>query len=101
MLQPGVRNCRTRTENLRCEERACVTFIANSSMATAILRVVPPEDVKPLINDPVDELTRGQSAAIVDQVRSEGEAGLISIAQKFGDIEAGKNEIFPYARMLR
>lgn len=56
------------------------------------LRRVLPSEVKALSLDPVDDLTRSQSAAIVKDVASGGEAKLLEIAIKFGDIKAGGEE---------
>ena len=53
------------------------------------LRRVAPTEVKALNLDPVDDVTRAQAAQIIHDVRTGGEAKLIEIATKFGDIKEG------------
>ncbi len=54
------------------------------------LRRVAPQEVKALSLDPIDDKTRAQAAAIVKDVKEGGEAKLLEIATKFGDIKEGK-----------
>jgi hypothetical protein len=54
------------------------------------LRRVAAHEVKALSLDPVDDKTRSQAAAIVNDVKDGGEAKLLEIAIKFGDIKAGE-----------
>ena len=59
-------------------------------MAYAIkLRLVAPSDVKALNLSAMDETTRNQAAAILSDVCTGGEAKLLEIAEKFGDIKPG------------
>jgi hypothetical protein len=58
-------------------------------MAVSLRRILPNE-VKALALDPIDEKTRGQAADILKQVVDGGEAKLLEIAVKFGDIKQGK-----------
>jgi hypothetical protein len=53
------------------------------------LRRVAPSEVKALKLDPVDDKTRQQAADIIAKVTSGGEAGLLELAIKFGDIKQG------------
>ena len=53
------------------------------------LRRVLPHEVKALALDPIDDKTRGQAADILKQVVEGGEAKLLEIAVKFGDIKQG------------
>lgn len=58
--------------------------------APVALRRVAPGDVKALNLSPVDDVTLAQAGAIMKDVRAGGEAKLIEIAQKYGDIKAGE-----------
>jgi hypothetical protein len=58
-------------------------------MAAVKLRRVAPSEVKSLALDPVDDTTRAQAGAIVDDVKKGGEAKLLEIATKFGDVKPG------------
>lgn len=57
--------------------------------ASVVLRRIQASDVKALSLDPVDDATRAQSAAIIRDVVAGGEAKLLEIAVKFGDIKQG------------
>lgn len=60
-----------------------------AATAGIALRRIQAGDVKALSLDPVDDATRAQSAAIIRDVVAGGEAKLIEIAVKFGDIKPG------------
>lgn len=60
-------------------------------MAVSLRRVLP-QEVKALALDPIDEKTRGQAADILKQVIEGGEAKLIDIAVKFGDLKEGTSK---------
>ena len=65
-------------------------IFCNLKMASPVkLRRVAPGDVKALNLSPVDDATLAQAGAIMKEVRSGGEAKLIEIAQKYGDIKPG------------
>jgi histidinol dehydrogenase len=53
------------------------------------LRRVAPADVKKLELSPLDDATMAAAAQIVRDVREGGEAALLALAQKFGDIKPG------------
>lgn len=55
----------------------------------ATLRLVEAGSVKSQSLSPIDDTTRGQAAAIIAEVREGGEAGLLRLATKFGDIAEG------------
>jgi phosphoribosyl-ATP pyrophosphohydrolase/phosphoribosyl-AMP cyclohydrolase/histidinol dehydrogenase len=57
--------------------------------APITLRRVLPEDVKKMNLDPVDDATRAQAGSIVAEVRAGGEAALLSLAARFGDLAPG------------
>jgi histidinol dehydrogenase len=60
------------------------------------LKRVAPGEVKALALDPIDDATRAQAAAIVRDVMTGGEAKLLEIATKFGDIKEGEeSQVFP------
>lgn len=62
-----------------------------SSSADPIkLRRVAPGDVQALNLSPVDDATIAGAQAIIRDVRSGGEAKLVEIAQKYGDIKPGE-----------
>jgi hypothetical protein len=60
-----------------------------SAAAPVALKRVAPGEVKALSLDPVDDKTREQAGAIVSDVKLGGEAKLLEIAVKFGDIKPG------------
>lgn len=62
------------------------------NMSVTLKRVAPGE-VKALALDPIDDATRAQAAAIVRDVMTGGEAKLLEIATKFGDIKEGENRL--------
>lgn len=82
-----------------CDPRQFPTPTAHDTMASGaatadasapfVFRRVPPEEVRAMDFDPVDDTTRGQAQRIIDEVRSGGEAGLLSVATRFGDIKEG------------
>lgn len=53
------------------------------------LRRIAPDAVKALSLSPVDETTMGQASAIMREVREGGEAKLVEIGTKFGDLKPG------------
>ncbi len=66
------------------------------------LRRVAAADVRAQSLDPVDDLTRQQAASIVRDVQLSGEAKLLEIAVKFGDIQPGaQNAVARAARFRR
>ena len=58
------------------------------------LRRVLPTEVSKQNLDPVDDATRAQAAAIVGEVRAGGEAALLSIARRFGDLAPDAPHVF-------
>lgn len=57
-------------------------------MSSFTYRRVAACDVTKQSLDPIDDTTRAQAAAIVREVREGGDAALLSIAHKFGDLKA-------------
>jgi hypothetical protein len=53
------------------------------------MRRLAPSEVRSLSIEPVEEKTRAQSAAIVNQVKEGGVEALLEIACKFGDLAEG------------
>ncbi len=52
-------------------------------------RVLPAAVPRASASDPVDAVTRGQSAAIVTEVQEGGAEGLLRVAVRLGDIKEG------------
>ena len=57
--------------------------------APVLLRRVPADGVKALSLSPIDDATMAQAGAILTDVRTGGEAKLLEIAHKFGDMQPG------------
>lgn len=62
---------------------------AGAEASSVTLRRVKPEEVKALTLSPIDDVTLGQAGAIMKDVRSGGEAKLIEIGVRFGDLKPG------------
>lgn len=63
------------------------------------LRRVKPEEVKALTLSPIDDVTLEQAGAIMKDVRSGGEAKLIEIGVRFGDLKPGDDYLISRAEM--
>jgi histidinol dehydrogenase len=57
------------------------------------LRIVKPSDINHELQDPVVPSAREQAAAILKEVQENGEKGLIDVAIRLKDIEAGAPHI--------
>jgi histidinol dehydrogenase len=62
-------------------------------------RTVAPGEVKHQALDPVDATTRAQAAAILEDVRGRGEAGLRAQAERLGDVAPGAPLVIPRAAL--
>ncbi len=61
---------------------------------SSILRRVPINEVKSNVIDAVDNVTRGQSQAIIDDVKTKGTQGFLLHSIKLKDLENGKRILF-------
>jgi histidinol dehydrogenase len=64
-----------------------------------VLKRVAPADVSALKLDPIDDATRAQAADIIRCVQSGGEAALLEVAVRLGDIKAGEPHILDRAQL--
>ena len=58
------------------------------------LHIISVDQIPKDCSEPVDAKALEQSRAIVDSIRSGGEAALIATATKFGDIKEGENYVY-------
>lgn len=67
--------------------------------AVVSLKRVKPSEVKALSLSPIDDATLAQAGAIMKQVRSGGEAALVEVATKFGDLKPGQDYLIDREEM--
>jgi histidinol dehydrogenase len=65
-----------------------------SNGKTHALKQLSPADVKSLKFDPVDATAREQAAAIIQEVKSKGNQGLIEVAVRLRDIESSDAKLY-------
>ena len=64
-----------------------------------LLRRVPPSEITRLLRPPVDDATLASASAIIADVRTRGEAGIRSYAEKFGEREPGSPLVLGHIEM--
>ena len=67
------------------------------SEAEPVLKIVTPEDVKALHQDPVDPVAKEQASGILKEVREGGKKGLLDVAVRLRDLESTSSKAF-YSR---
>lgn len=101
-LQLGSGPSRAQKQHRRVTPRPSGAMAATSAAAPAAglpkMQRKSPTEIRAMDFEPVDAKTREQSGAIVDGVKSGGEAALIDFATKFGDLKPGERGC---AAMLR
>lgn len=84
-LHSRVNRCRARGTDIKMSE------------AEPVLKIVTPEDVKALHQDPVDPVAKEQASGILKEVREGGKKGLLDVAVRLRDLESTSSKAF-YSR---